>query len=203
MSATGLDGSGPSSLALSDEERVFLVRSHDLLRGGPAAVRVGLGGLAPSGPRSCLSGLTLSPDNFQDFRPHGPRMKVDDLDAPSGEFVARDPLHITSRGANRGFSVNACTSDSLAAPVFTVPATPLPTFVDFSDVGLHAVPSEFPISLHNDSAPLPTSGATPASSTAVLDKAALGAIPPARPVYKHSVVVKLIHVLRRHLLCLI
>ena len=189
---------GPAVLTLSDEIRVFLIRSHDLLLGGPTAVRVGLGGLAPSDPSSGLGG-----GDFQEFRQHGPRMRVDDLDAPSGEFVARAPLHVASRGANWVFPVNACTSDSLAASVFTVPAAPLPTSVDGSDLGLHAVSSELPISLPYDSAPLPTPVATPASSTAVLDKAALGAIPPGRPVYKHSVVVKLIHVLRRHLLCLI
>ena len=115
-------------------------------------------------------------------------MRVDDLDALSGEFVARAPLHVASRGANWFFPVNACTSDYLAASVFTVPAALLPTSVDGSDLGLLAVSSEFPISLHNDSAPLPTPVATPASSTAVLNKTALGAIPPALPVHKDSVV---------------
>ena len=81
-------------------------------------------------------------------------MRVDDLDAPSGE-------------------------GSLAASAFTVPAAPLPTLADGADPGLHAVSSEFPPSLHDNSAPHPTRVATPASSTVVLDKAALGAIPAA------------------------
>ena len=81
----------------------------------------------------------------------------------------------------------SCARDSLATSVFTVPARPLPTFVDGSDVGLHAVPSEFPITPHNDSVALSSPYATPASSTAVLHKAALGTIPPALPVHKGSV----------------
>ena len=50
------------------------------------------GGLAPSAPSSGLGGLTLSPHDFQVFHQHGPRMRVDDLDAPPGEFDARAPL---------------------------------------------------------------------------------------------------------------
>ena len=100
LPATELDRSGPSRLTPSDEERVFLVHAHGLLIGGPFAMRVGLGRLPPSEPSSGLGGLTLSPDDFQDFRQHGPRMRVDDLDAPSGEFVARAPLLVASRGAN-------------------------------------------------------------------------------------------------------
>ena len=104
------------------------------------------------------------------------------------ENFARAPLHVAARGANWVFPENACNSDSLAASVFTVPATPLPISADGSDLGLHAVSSEFPTSLHNDSALLPTPVATPASSTVVLNKAALGAIPRALSVHKDSVV---------------
>ena len=53
-----------------------------------------------------------------------------------------------------------------------------------SDFGLHAVSSEFPPSLHDDSASPPSSVAITASSTVVLDKAALGTIPRALPVHK-------------------
>ena len=52
-------------------------------------------------------------------------MKVGGPDAPSGQFVARAPLHIASGGANWVFPVNACASDSPAASVFTVPAETL------------------------------------------------------------------------------
>ena len=76
LPAMELERSGPSSRTPSDEERVFLIRSHGLLLGGPSAVRVGLSGLAPSNPSSSLGGLTLSPDDVQDFRQHGPRMRL-------------------------------------------------------------------------------------------------------------------------------
>ena len=68
-------------------------------------MRISLGGLAPSDSSSGLGGITLSPYDFQDFRQHGPRMRVDDLDAPSGEFVTRASLHVASRGANWMFPV--------------------------------------------------------------------------------------------------
>ena len=83
---------GPSSLTLSDEEYVALIRSYGLLLRGPSTVRVGLGGLAPSDASSGLGELPLSLHDFCDFRRNGPRKRVDDLGAPSGEFVARAPL---------------------------------------------------------------------------------------------------------------
>ena len=67
LPATELDRGGPSGLTPSDEERVFFIRSHGLLLGGPSAVRSSLGGLSPSDPNSGWSGLTLSPHDFQDF----------------------------------------------------------------------------------------------------------------------------------------
>ena len=36
-----------------------------------------------------LGGLPLTSTNFRDFHPHGPRMRIDDLSAPTGRFVAR------------------------------------------------------------------------------------------------------------------
>jgi len=115
LPATENDRSGPCSLTPPDDERVFLIRSYGLLTGGPHAMRVGLGGLAPSDPSSGLGGLPLSPQDFHDFRQHGPRMRVDDLDAPSGEFVARAPLHVIQQGSDWVFPANTCASDSFAA----------------------------------------------------------------------------------------
>ena len=72
LPATELDRRGPCSLTPSEEERVFFIRSHGLLLGGPSAVRVGLGGLAPSDPSSGLDGLTLSSHDFNIFANTGP-----------------------------------------------------------------------------------------------------------------------------------
>ena len=127
-------------------------RPHSLSRptGGPSAVRVGLDGLAPSGPSSGSGGLPLSPHDFHDFRQHRPRMRVDELDAPSRESVARAPLHVALRSLNWVFPVNACASDSLAASVFAVPVAPLSTFTDGTDFGQHAISSELSPSLHEN-----------------------------------------------------
>ena len=72
--------------------------------------------------------------------------------------------------------------------MFAVPVSPLSTSTDGTDVGQHAVSSELSPLLHDDNAPQTSSVATPASSTVTLDKAALGAIPPAFPVHQDSVV---------------
>ena len=61
LPTTELDHGGPRSLTPSDEERVFLIRSHGLRLGGPCAVRVGLGGITLSSRFSRFSptwGLT-------------------------------------------------------------------------------------------------------------------------------------------------
>ena len=145
-------------------------------------MRVRLDGLAPSVPSSGLGGLPLSPRDFQEFRQHGPQMRV----APSGGVVVLALLHVAARRLNWVFPVNACGSDSLATSVFAVPVAPLPTFADGTDLGQHAVSSELSTTLHDDNAPHPSSVATPASSTDVLDKAALRAIAPALPVQRLS-----------------
>ena len=107
-------------------------------------------------------------------------MRVDDLDAPSGEFFPRAHLHVASRGPNWVFHVNAYASDALDAYVFA-------TSADGTDLGKHAVFSDLSPPLHDDNAPHPCSVETPASTTVVFDKEALGAIPLALPIHKHSV----------------
>ena len=72
--------------------------------------------------------------------------------------------------------------------MFAAPVVPLPTSADGTDLGLHVAPSELSPSLHGDHAPHPISIATPDSSTVVLDKAALGAIPPALAAQKDSAI---------------
>ena len=57
----------------------------------PLALSLGLGRLALSGQSVGSGGLLLSQSDFRDFHEHGPRMRIDDLDAPSGEYVARAP----------------------------------------------------------------------------------------------------------------
>ena len=95
------DRGGHSRLAPSDEECICLIRASGLLLDGPPALSLGLGRLAPSSQSVGSGGLPLSQSDFRDFREHGPRMRIDDLDAPYGEFVARAPTYVFSRGPSR------------------------------------------------------------------------------------------------------
>ena len=147
--------------------------------------RIGLGGLAPPDPSSGLGGLTLSPRHFQLFCKNGRR--VDDLDAPSEEFVARALFHVSLRGNHWIFPVKVCASDPVAASVFAALTARLPTCADGTDHGQYAVSSALSSPALGDNTPHPSSVAAPASSTVALDKDALGAIPTALPVHKDSV----------------
>ena len=50
---------------------------------------VGLGGLVPRTESAVLGGLPFTFPDYYDFRTHGPHMRIDDLSALSGRFVAR------------------------------------------------------------------------------------------------------------------
>ena len=121
------DLNGPSRLTPSDEERIFLVHSRGLYLCGPLTMRGGLGGLEPSNPSSSLGGLPLSPHDFHDFRSHGPRMSVDDLDTPLGEFGACTPFHVTSLGYTPSPSASTWADNHFVASVFAVSVEPSPT----------------------------------------------------------------------------
>ena len=54
-------------------------------------------GVTPSSKSVNLCGISLSQSDFRDFREHGPRVTIDDLGAPHGEFVARAPTCLSSR----------------------------------------------------------------------------------------------------------
>ena len=89
-------------------------------------------------------------------------------------------LHVASRGVTWVFLYTHVPAIRRCFRVNS-PATPLPISVEVSDLGLHAVSSEFPTPLHDGSTPLPSPVGSPASSTIVIDKLALGAIPAATP----------------------
>ena len=93
------------------------------------------------------------PHDFRDFRQHGPRMRVDDPDSPSGEFVARAPPYITSRVPYGALPANTCANDILAAFVFAVPVTPLPaltegTYLDRRATLSPSLPHQPPTAMH-------------------------------------------------------
>ena len=68
---------------------IYLIRVCGLSTPSSPIPRVGLGGLVPRTESAASGGLPFTSADFCDFRTHGPRMKIDDLSAPPGSFVAR------------------------------------------------------------------------------------------------------------------
>ena len=54
------------------------------------------GGLVPRTESAVLGGLPFTSADYCDFRTHGPRMRIDDLSAPSGRFVASVSASVTT-----------------------------------------------------------------------------------------------------------
>ena len=113
-------------------------------------------------------------------------MRVDDLDAPTAEFVARALPYVTSPGPSCALPANTCTSNYLAASVLTVPVAPLPVTTEGMDPGRRATSSEPSPSPTDDDAPRSSSVAVPVSSTVALGKAAWETLPPALPIHHDS-----------------
>ena len=61
---------------------------------------------------------------YRDFRENGPQMRIDDLDVPYGEFVARAPTSVFTRGSSRTLTSSMQAASDLAASVFVVPVAP-------------------------------------------------------------------------------
>ena len=75
---------GFSCLTPVDDEAIHLVSACGLLTLSTPVPGVGLGGLVPQPDSAVSGGLPLSSTGFRDFRAHGPRMRIDDLSAPTG-----------------------------------------------------------------------------------------------------------------------
>ena len=76
---------------------------------------VGLGGLVPRTESAVLVGLPFISAVYCDFRKHGQHMRIDDLSAPSGRFVAHVSASVTNvdRCPGRGRASPAADNDSL------------------------------------------------------------------------------------------
>ena len=83
------DLTGHSRLSYPDEVASYTIRASASLDAGPTPAGVGLGGLLPPNRANTLGGLPLTDEDFSDFRRHGPRIKLDTLPTPSGEFERR------------------------------------------------------------------------------------------------------------------
>ena len=86
--ATEHDRSGSRRLTPVDDDAIHLVRACGLLTPSTSIPGIGLGGLVPQPDSAVLGGLPLTSTDFRYFRAHEPRMRIDDLSAPTGRFVA-------------------------------------------------------------------------------------------------------------------
>ena len=94
---------------------------------------VGLGGLVPRTESAVFDGLPFTSTDYCDFRTHGSHMRIDDLSAPSGRFVARVSASVTTvdRCPSRGRTLPAADNDSLRSSPYPprsawAPQKPLP-----------------------------------------------------------------------------
>ena len=87
--STEHDRSGSTSLNIIEHSGIYLIRACGLNTPPSPIPRVGLGGLVLSTVRAVLSGLPFTVADCYDFRTHGPCMRIDDISAHSGSFIAR------------------------------------------------------------------------------------------------------------------
>lgn len=85
--ATDHDRSGSSRLTPMDDEAIYLIRTCRLRR-PLSPVPLGFFGLVSRPDSAVLGGIPLTPTDYQDFRPRGPRVTNDDSAIRTGWFVA-------------------------------------------------------------------------------------------------------------------
>ena len=94
---------------------------------------------APHG-KCCLGWVPFTSADYCDFRTHGPSMRIDDLCAPSGRFVARVSASVT-------------TAATPAPTASSVPTVPIPSDRDCAEA-VGTPPSQIPPPL-GDTPPVP------------------------------------------------
>ena len=94
---------------------IFFIRAGGLNAPSSPILGVGLGGLVPRTESAVLGGLSFTSADYCDFRTHGPHMRIDDLSAPSGRFVAGVSASVTTvdRCPGRNPTLPAADNDSL------------------------------------------------------------------------------------------
>ena len=119
--ATEHDRSGSTSLNPVEDGGIYLIRAWGLNTPSSPIPGVGFGGQVPRTERAALGGLPFTSAGFFDFHTHGPRMRIDDLSAPSGIFVDRVSASVATvdRCPGRGRTLPAADNDF--ASVFAVP----------------------------------------------------------------------------------
>ena len=98
--ATEHDRSG-SSLNPVEDGGIYLIRACGQNTPSSPIPGAGLSGLVPRTESAVLGGLLFTSTKYGNFRTHGPRMRIDDLSAPSGSFVARVSAFVVRRSLSR------------------------------------------------------------------------------------------------------
>ena len=119
--ATEHDRSGLRSLNPVEDDCIYIIRSCGLNTPSSPFPGVGLAGVVPRTESAVLGGSPFTSADFSDCRTHGPRMRIDDLSAPSGRFVDRvsSSAATVDRCPGRGRALSA--TDIAFGSVFAVP----------------------------------------------------------------------------------
>ena len=140
LPATDEDKTGFSRITSPDDVGVYVIASTGRSSSTHTIPGVDLGGGVPHDQSVALGGLPLTDEDFGDFRQHGPRMRIDDLDTPSGVFAVRafpcvntkGPLRHLKGAAHHAAAAEKCAAlkasipgenpETTAAPIFRSPA---------------------------------------------------------------------------------
>ena len=120
--ATEHSRSGSSSLTPVEDGGIFLIRACGLRTRSSPTPGVGLSGQVPRTENVVLYGLSFILSDSRDFRTHRPRMRIDDLSAPLGRFVAGVSASIATVDRRPGLRVFSPTVNAAFASVFVAPS---------------------------------------------------------------------------------
>ena len=118
-----------------------------------------------------LGGIPFACSDFRCFRAHGPRMRIDDLSAPSGRFAAIVSAVVTTADCRPGRGATLPAADTVFASVFAVPYE--------GGMGSAEAPAAVTAVAHHASSPMSTSQGV--DSAAITDPAASASTPPGNP----------------------
>ena len=107
-----------------DDSGIFLIWACGFrIRSSPNP-GVGVGGMVPRPEIAVWDGLPFASSDFgdfRDFRVHGPRMRIDDVSAPSGRFIARVPATVTTVDCRPGRGEIFSAADTTLASLLPCP----------------------------------------------------------------------------------
>ena len=102
------DRTGCSSLTSVEDGGIFFIRVCGLRTRSSPIPGVGLSGLVPHPESAVMGGLPFASSDRCDFRAHGPRMRIDNLFAPSGRFVTRVTAAVATDDCRPGRGELSC-----------------------------------------------------------------------------------------------